>query len=84
LGSDSPDGEGNATDVAELLRCYATIPLWAVAMHSSNTSANYNSDSTVKAVQMVLDITGHPTVSNEWHVQSKKGYVGTTDTLRSL
>jgi hypothetical protein len=64
-------GEGKASQVAELLAGYATIKdLYAVNLHTSNTSDNYNSQSTVTAVQKIWTVTGHRTVSNEWHAQN--------------
>jgi hypothetical protein len=76
LGANSTVGEGRAQDAQELLAGYAKIPgLYAVIMHTSNIKADgYRSQDIVDAVNKILDITGHPTDCNEWHVE------GTTNT----
>jgi len=62
---------GSSTEVAELLTGYRTIPdLYAVNMHTANIGGDFESEKIGRAVQKVKDWTGHPCVSNEWHVEN--------------
>jgi hypothetical protein len=85
LGADSTQGEGKAKDVRDLLLGYKNIPLWRVAMHTSNTGSTYRTSSIPEACGVVGDLSGHKVVSNEWHVQTIAGkYAATTNTLKQV
>lgn len=79
-GANDPDGQGKSAQVAFLLQEYAKIPtMYAVNMHGNNQKGFLTAGSIVKAVTKVKALTGHNTVSNEWHVQN-----GTADIIKDF
>jgi hypothetical protein len=70
--NESAFNEEKTKEVQELLDGFAKIPdMYAVNMHDSNGSKeNYDSQDIVDAVRRIKEITGHNTVSNEWHTQN--------------
>jgi len=62
---------GSSTQVTELLNGYRTIPdMYAVNIHTANIGGDYDSAKIKKCVDKIMSWTGHPTVSNEWHVEN--------------
>src|SRR4051794_4531164 len=60
----------NTSEVAKLIDAYKDIDLDYVNVHTQGTGSNYPLSDFTDCADYLRNRTGHPVMSNEWHVES--------------
>ncbi len=63
---------GSALNVKKLIAAYKTLPLDFVNVHTKGTGFSYPANLLKSTANYLRTQTGHPVMSNEWHVESNE------------